>query len=128
MGIFGYIAKKKDEFRAKKLEIQTNKAKILEEKAEKNAKDLEKIAQHNKALNEALKRQEKAKAVINESRRLQHPFLYKIGENVKQNFANAKKKKSSASLSNNIFNKNQDYTPYWMKQSKKKDNRPYWLR
>lgn len=122
MGIFGYIAKKKEQFKAKQLNLAEIRARTLESKAEKHAKELESLASHNKALTSALKRQEEAKAVIQESRRAQHPLLFKIGDSVKNKFAEAQKNRThqqfSNSKSSNVFGQVSNQTPYWLKQSK----------
>lgn len=122
MGIFNFIREKKEAFRSKKLEIVTNKAKVLEEKAEKHAKELEKMKEHKKAYINAMNRQNEAKAVIQEAKRMEHPFLYKIGDSVKQKFAEAQKNKTSPKLmgkpQKNIFQQSNvgSSQPYWLKQ------------
>lgn len=146
MGILNYIKEKKEKFRTKRLEIATNKAKVMEERAEKHAKELEKLKEHNKAYVSAMNRQAEAKAVIQEARRLEHPLLYKIGDSVKQKFAEAHKNKTSsrfASQKNNIFSQSKSEPPYWLKQNKGNDlfgnnssshniftktSTPYWLK
>lgn len=123
MGIFGFIAKKKEQFKEKQLNMAQIKAKALEEKAEKHAKEMEKLTSHHKALQSALKSQQESKAIIQQTKRMQHPLLYKIGDSVKQKFAEAQKNKTHTKLvgntkSSNVFSQVGNQQPYWLKQSK----------
>lgn len=106
-------------------------------KAENKAFQLEKTAKEEKEYSNIIMRQNKAKATISEARRIQNPFLYKIGDNVKQNFKEARKQSASNKIkisnkdifgqktNSNPFLNSGSATPYYLKTKTKK---PYWLK
>lgn len=149
VNVLSFIKKKKDAFQTKRLQVMNKRAEALEESAEKHAKRLEELSKHKKAYMSAMERQSEAKAVIRESRRMEHPLLYKIGDSVKNKFAEAQKNKTNSKImgkSNNVFSNTSNQEPYWLKETKnskndmfgnkskttnvftQQGNTPYWLK
>ena len=104
--------------------------------AENKAFKLEREAKEEKHYSSLISRQNEAKATIQEARRVQHPLLFKISDNVKKNLEknkNDKTYKKIATQSNvftnsnakNPFTNSKISQPYYMKAKNKK---PYWLK
>ena len=126
MNIFAKLKEKKEQLKAYRMK-----------KAENKAFTLEREAKESKEYASLIERQNKAKQQISEARRIEHPLLYKIGDNVKQNLIKNKEDKTYKKIAmpqNNVFGQKQGSnpflqtgttTPYYLKTKTKK---PYWLK
>lgn len=125
MSIFEYIKSKKEAFKTGRLELLKNRAETLEKIAKEKDKEKQEIEKYNKAMNEVLKRQEKAKATISETNRLQHPLIFKMKDNVKAKFDKAQKEKTTNSMfgnnnigsSQNLWTQSNSKSPDWYSTS-----------